>query len=36
MTENDNIKRSKGKFDPITETRDWCIANGLLKTQIGD
>ncbi len=23
---NDGIKRSKGKFDPITETRDWAIA----------
>lgn len=26
MTENDEIKRSKGKFDPTTETRDWSIA----------
>ncbi|MCC5670553.1 hypothetical protein LC653_43980 [Nostoc sp. CHAB 5784] len=26
MTENDNIKRSKGKFDPIAETRDWSVA----------
>ncbi|BBD65930.1 hypothetical protein NIES4072_03910 [Nostoc commune NIES-4072] len=26
MTENDNIKRSKGKFDPVTETRDWSMA----------
>lgn len=23
---NDNIKRSKGKFDPTTETRDWSAA----------
>lgn len=21
-----DIKRSKGKFDPVTETRDWAIA----------
>ncbi|RUS93160.1 hypothetical protein DSM106972_097120 [Dulcicalothrix desertica PCC 7102] len=30
MTENnehsDGIKRSKGKFDPVTEKRDWSIA----------
>lgn len=26
MTENDNIKRSKGKFDPVRETRDWSMA----------
>lgn len=26
MTENDNIKRSKGKFDPVAETRDWSVA----------
>lgn len=26
MTENDNIKRSKGKFDPVTETRPWAVA----------
>ena len=23
---NDRIKRSKSKFDPTTETRDWAIA----------
>jgi hypothetical protein len=23
---NDDIKRSKGKFDPLAETRDWSIA----------
>jgi len=23
---DDDIKRSKGKFNPITETRDWCMA----------
>lgn len=23
---NDNIKRSKRKFDPVTETRDWSAA----------
>ncbi|MGI2906632.1 MULTISPECIES: hypothetical protein [Tolypothrichaceae] len=23
---NDDIKRSKGKFDPVVETRDWAIA----------
>ncbi|WP_414552587.1 hypothetical protein [Anabaena sp. CCY 0017] len=26
MTENDDIKRSKRKFDPVTETRDWSVA----------
>jgi len=26
MTENDDIKRSKGKFDPVTETRQWSIS----------
>ena len=26
MTENGGIKRSKGKFDPVTETRDWSMA----------
>lgn len=26
MTDNDNIKRSKGNFDPTTETRDWSAA----------
>lgn len=26
MSESDNIKRYKGKFDPISETRDWSIA----------
>jgi hypothetical protein len=23
---DDDIKRSKGKFNPVTETRDWCMA----------
>jgi hypothetical protein len=26
MTENDDIKRSQRKFDPVTETRDWSVA----------
>jgi hypothetical protein len=26
MTENDGIKRSKGKFNPVTETRAWSMA----------
>ena len=26
MTDNREVKRSKGKFDPVTETRDWAMA----------
>ena len=26
MRASDRIRRSKGKFDPTTETRDWAIA----------
>jgi hypothetical protein len=26
MTENGDIKRSKGEFNPVTETRPWSMA----------
>ncbi len=26
MTDDDNIKRTKRKFDPVIETRDWSMA----------